>query len=307
MLILQLHIALVYIYPISLWVSGAIDFQDCRFLAFIYNKNCTLLGCPQTDFSPFQYTTEETGREQLEGEYKGMMEMYNAVSGLVPRPYGHGRLRHASQPTYFFVCEFVHISDALPDPVRLGVRLAELHRNSLSPTGKFGFHIPTYDGKLPQVTDWDSSWTSFFRSLLAGVARLDAATNGAWKELDSVVDRTLNQAVPRLLGVLESEGRSVKPSLIHGDLWDSNIGTEYETRNIYIFDAVPYYAHNEMELRIWRTEHHRMKKKAYKREYLRNFEPSEPGEEFDDRNRLYSVKPQLMYSARVPGTSVRNQ
>lgn len=235
------------------------------------------------------------------------MEIYNTVSGLAPKPYGHGRLRHASQPTYFFVCEFVHISDALPDPVRLGARLAELHKNSVSPTGKFGFYVTTYDGKLPQITDWDSSWTSYFGRLLAGIARLDTATNGSWNELDSVMDRTLSHVIPRLLGVLESEGRSIKPCLIHGDLWEGNIGTEYETANIYIFDAAPYYAHNEMELGIWRTEHHRMKNKAYKREYLRNFEPSEPGDEFDDRNRLYSVKTQLMYSAHVPGTSVRNQ
>lgn len=50
-----------------------------------------------------------------------------------------------------------------------------------------------------------------------------------------------------------------------------------------------------------------MKAKAYKREYLRRVEISEPVEEFDDRNRLYSVKTKLMYSAHVPGTSVRNQ
>lgn len=58
---------------------------------------------------------------------------------------------------------------------------------------------------------------------------------------------------------------------------------------------------------MWRVEHHRMKAKAYKREYLRKVDISEPVEEFDDRNRLYSTKTKLMYSAHVPGTSVRNQ
>ena len=131
--------------------------------------------------------------------------------------------------------------------------------------------------------------------------------NKPWNELEIAVDRTLSQVIPRLLGALESAGRSIKPCLIHGDLWEGNIGTEYETGNIFIFDAAPYYAHNEMELAIWSTEHHRMKNKVYKREYLRNFQPSEPSDEFDDRNRLYSVKTQLMYSAHVPGTNVRIQ
>lgn len=258
--------------------------------------------------SYLQYTTEETGREQLEGEYKGMLEIYNAVSGLAPKPYGYGKLKHASQSTYFFVCEFVDIiRDALPDPAKLGARLAELHQTSISPTGKFGFHVPTYDGKLPQITDWKSSWSTFFARLLAGIARLDTATNGPWPELDTAIERTLTSVIPRLLGALESDGRAIKPCLIHGDLWEGNIGTECETGNIYIFDGAPYYAHNEMELGIWRTEHHRMKNKAYKREYLKNFEPSEPRDEFDDRNRLYSVKTQLMYSAHVRGSNVRIQ
>ena len=90
-------------------------------------------------------------------------------------------------------------------------------------------------------------------------------------------------------------------------LWEGNIGTDIETGNIFIFDSCAYYAHNEMEIGMWRVEHHRMKAKAYKREYLRKIDISEPVEEFDDRNRLYSTKTKLMYSAHVPGTSVRNQ
>ena len=201
----------------------------------------------------------------------------------------------------------MNIGDRLPDPVCLAVRMAELHTISVSPTGKFGFHLPTYDGKLPQVTDWDSSWASFFRTLLTGVLWLDVEINGPWKELEDLARRVMKEVIPRLLGTLESDGRSVKPCLIHGDLWEGNIGTDLDTGNIYIFDACSYYAHNEMEIGMWRTEHHRMKANVYKREYLRNMEPSEPADEWDDRNRLYSDKTKLMYSAHVPGSNVRNQ
>ncbi|MCJ1395997.1 hypothetical protein MMC18_008883 [Xylographa bjoerkii] len=252
-------------------------------------------------------TTEKSGQAQLAGEFAVMSELYKTIPSLVPRPQGHGRLYLESPPTYFFICEFVNISDRLPDPVRLGARLAELHTTSVSPTGKFGFYVPTYDGKLPQITDWDSSWASFFGKLLTGILRLDAEVNGPWKELEDVAERVVQEVIPRLLGVLECDGRSVKPCLIHGDLWEGNIGTDLDTGEIYIFDACSYYAHNEMEIGMWRTEHHRMKAKAYKREYLRNIEPCEPVNEWDDRNRLYSDKTKLMYSAHVPGTKVRNQ
>lgn len=72
--------------------------------------------------------------------------------------------------------------------------------------------------------------------------------NGPWAELDKISSLVITDVIPQLLGPLESDGRFVKPSLIHGDLWDGNIGTDYETGDVYIFDAGAYYAHNEMEL-----------------------------------------------------------
>jgi fructosamine-3-kinase len=30
--------------------------------------------------------------------------------------------------------------------------------HSESPTGKFGFHVNTYAGNLPQMVEWESSW-----------------------------------------------------------------------------------------------------------------------------------------------------
>ena len=234
-----------------------------------------------------------------------MEEIHKTMPNLAPKPYGFGQLRSAPTPTYFFLCEFVNISDELPDPKLLGVRLAELHRKSQSPTGKFGFYCPTYDGKLPQTTEWDSSWASFFAKLIQGIAKLDAGVNGPWDELQEALDRTCEKVIPRLLGALQENGRKLKPCLIHGDLWEGNIGTDLETGELYIFDAASYYGHNEMELGIWRTDHHRMNGPAFKKEYESNFRASEPVEEWDDRNRLYCVKTQLMYSAHVPGTKVR--
>jgi protein-ribulosamine 3-kinase len=254
-----------------------------------------------------QCATKDSGKAQLEGEFKAMSELFKTMPTLVPRPFAWGKLQLQSPPTYFFLCEFVNISDSLPDPVKLGKCLAELHKESVSPTGQFGFYVPTYDGRLPQITDWESSWTLFFGRLLAGIYQLDIDTNGTWKELDDMMDQTLRHVIPRLLGALESNGRTVKPCLIHGDLWEGNIGTDFETGNLYIFDSCAYYAHNEMEIGMWRVDHHRLKAKAYRQEYIRNVEPSEPAEEWDDRNRLYSVKTKLMYSAHVPGSKVRKQ
>lgn len=83
-------------------------------------------------------------------------------------------------------------------------------------------------------------------------------------------------------------------------LWGGIIGTELNTGNINVFDACSYYAHNEMEIGMWRTGHHRMRAKVCKDEYLRNMKPSEMGDQWDDRNRLYGCKTRFMYSTHVP-------
>ena len=54
-----------------------------------------------------------------------------------------------------------------------------------------------------------------------------------------------DKVVPRLLRPLETGGRSIRPSLIHGDLWHGNAETDAETGEPVIFDAASFYAHNE--------------------------------------------------------------
>lgn len=234
-----------------------------------------------------------------------MYELYKTMPSIVPTPRGSGRC--VDSDACYYLCDYVDIDHRPPDAAKLGQKIAELHRRSVSPTGKFGFHVVPYDGKLPLVAEWDSSWMSFYRKLLAGVYEHDVRVNGFWKELDDAMKMTLDMVVPRLLGVLEEDSLSVKPCLIHGDLWEENIGTDRRTGEIYVFDSCAYYAHHEMAAGMWRVDHHHMKPEVYRNEYFKNFEPDRPVEEYDDRNRLYSIKEQIMYSAHMPGAKSRAQ
>ena len=125
---------------------------------------------------------------------------------------------------------------------------------------------------------------------------LDFETNGYWKDLDILEQRILSYVIPRLIGNLERDGRSVKPSLIHADLWEGNTGTSYENGDIYIFDSGAFYAHNEMEIGDWRCHYNKIHNKVYTRTYLRHYGPSEPREEWDDRNRMYCIYFNVIYS-----------
>lgn len=73
-----------------------------------------------------------------------------------------------------------------------------------------------------------------------------------------------------------------------------------------LFDVGSYFAHNEMELGHWRCEFSSVpRSKAYTRDYLRNYPAAEPVDEFDDRNRLYSLKGAINYSAGHSGSPLR--
>ena len=101
-------------------------------------------------------------------------------------------------------------------------------------------------------------------------------------------------SIPRLVA-------SVRAELLLG-----NVGTTLETGDLILYDAGSYYAHNEMELGIWRCawgEYFR--EQVYSRSYRENCEAAEPAQEWDDRNRLYSLKYNLNYSAGHPANITR--
>lgn len=84
------------------------------------------------------------------------------------------------------------------------------------------------------------------------------------------------------------------------------MGVNRETGNSLLFDAGSYFAHNEMELGHWRCEFSSVfGSELYTRHYLLNYPAAEPANEFDDRNRLYSLKGAINYSAGHPGSSLR--
>lgn len=253
--------------------------------------------------------TEERGRLMMQGEFNSMIEIHKTMPDFVPKPLSWGKYRVGNPGTYYFLQEFLEMSNRLPEPNQLCSKLAELHKNSVSPTGKFGFHVTTCNGRTPQEVSWESSWTLFFSKLLRHVANFDFEVNGMWDALEILEKRIFGQVIPRLIGILESDGRSIKPCLIHADLWEGNTGTVVETKNIYIFDSGAFYAHHEMEIGDWRCHYNEINDSIYAETYKDNYEPSEPKQEWDDRNRMYSIYFNVIYSVNhlLEGKPVRQK
>ncbi|KAL8772346.1 MAG: hypothetical protein Q9209_002558 [Squamulea sp. 1 TL-2023] len=106
-------------------------------------------------------TQNVVGKAMVSGEYESMKTLHTASPDLTPEPIAWGTFAQADH-VHFFLCEFIDMTDDLPDVETSMKMLAELHAKSISPTGKYGFHIPTIQGTVPQFTAWTDSWEDFF-------------------------------------------------------------------------------------------------------------------------------------------------
>lgn len=77
------------------------------------------------------------------------------------------------------------------------------------------------------------------------VAGYEEEVQGPDEEMAELVKAMAEKVIPRLCRPLETGGRSIKPRLIHGDLWDGNASAVIETGLPVIFDACSMYTHNE--------------------------------------------------------------
>lgn len=169
----------------------------------------------------------------LRGEYESAKDFHKLMPGLIPEPFSFGKYETNDPITYFYLSEFVDMDTASPpDPVDLAAKLAELHKKSQSPNGKFGYHVTTCDGKMPHNTEWEESWAVFFGKLLRRICEIDLRNNGPWPELERAVEQVITKVVPRLLGDLRFEGEAIKPALIHGDLWEPNLGVRADSGDL---------------------------------------------------------------------------
>jgi protein-ribulosamine 3-kinase len=180
----------------------------------------------------------------VSGEFYSMTTMHQVIPDLTPAPIAWGI--YASNPNiHFFFCRFVDVIDEVPDIETFTVKVAELHAHSSLPNGKYGFLVPTYMGQMAQYHTWTESWEEFFTLSMERLMVTIEESQGPDEELGKLFGQTMSMVVPRLLRPLETGGRQIKPSLVHGDLYSGNVSVDVETGRPVLYDATCLYAHNE--------------------------------------------------------------
>lgn len=186
----------------------------------------------------------------------------NIIPEFSPTPVACGKLRNSDG--YFILFTFHRLSESNPsiprssdsvNPSRAGLpsishfpeAVARLHTRSIdkNPTGKFGFHKPTYNGTLEQKNTWTDTWEEFYAEEMRHMLKLEEEARGPSEELQQLSGPFLDKVIPRLLRPLETGGRSITPVLLHGDLWLGNVSTREGSDDPLMFDASAFWGHNE--------------------------------------------------------------
>ncbi|KAB5525545.1 Fructosamine kinase-domain-containing protein [Coniochaeta sp. 2T2.1] len=206
--------------------------------------------------------------EIARGEYESQKALQEYLPNNVSIPAAYGTFKDGK--TSFFLTPFRDLSLDVPSPPEFAEVVAKLHTTSVSPTGKFGFHITTYVGRVPVINDWCDTWEEWFtRDFREGLA-FERSVNGADLHFDELAAEFLKKVVPRLLRPLETGGRSVKPKLLHGELWE-----------------VCVYGHNELDACLLSRRPGSQLDRDHLTAYKNLVPPSEPAEDYEDRLTLY--------------------
>lgn len=148
------------------------------------------------------------------GEYESMKALYEVVPTFVPKPIAWGTF-DSNPDLHFFLCNFHEMDLELPNVDKFTARLAEMHRRSKSPNGKYGFHVMTYNGTLPQLNQWTDTWEEYFANNFKHFLEMEIEVQGPpTDELTALSNAMLDKVIPRLLRPLETGDRAIEPCLI---------------------------------------------------------------------------------------------
>ncbi|KAL9012618.1 MAG: hypothetical protein Q9173_002635 [Seirophora scorigena] len=182
-----------YVHPHSVHAGVPIEEIEPPPVGKDFEVDEAVLDDPHCGIIPF----DSPGEQMCQGELESLKAMYAVVPTFIPEVYKWGHLK--SGPAYFVLAEFRQVGQQPPDPPRFTMRVAELHYNSKSPNGKFGFHVPTFHGNLPTYTDWEASWTVMYTKILGRAMDIDQSKSDPGPAF--AADRRLlfDYVIPRLL------------------------------------------------------------------------------------------------------------
>ncbi|KAI0155142.1 Fructosamine kinase-domain-containing protein [Xylariaceae sp. FL1272] len=229
--------------------------------------------------------------EMAKGEFESQKALMALVPGNIVPPLTWQTFKNDPEKA-FYLTHFRYLHEQLPTTSQLLPIIKKIHQASSSPTGKFGFHVTTFWGPPPMDNTWTDSWEEYFTRKFRDALDYGQIPHGKDEELCTLGDEFIQKVIPRLLRPLQSGGRNIKPTLCHGDLWDANVQIDASSGEPILFDPCCFYGHHEMDFQSMRAARNSLGR-DFVNAYKEQVGASEPQEDFDDRNALYSMRADL--------------
>ncbi|KAI1407511.1 Fructosamine kinase-domain-containing protein [Hypoxylon sp. FL1857] len=256
----------------------------------------------EIDGKKYGYFAKVVEREEYAGmseaEYDGQVALATYIPDNIVAPVAWGFLEHDPSRS-FFLTRFCHFIEYSPSNREVLAIVKKLHLSSVSPTGKFGFHVTTFYGPPPMINDWTDNWEEYFTRQFRANLVYAQQERGEDPELQNLSEEFIKKIIPRLLRPLQTGGRKIKPTLCHGDLWDGNIQIDVETKQPIMFDSCCFYGHNEMDLQCMGDPRYALGMDFIDL-YKNEIGASEPKQDFYDRHTLYAIRNNICTAGMWP-------
>ena len=174
----------------------------------------------------------DQNKDVIYSEYKCLLFLVEKNISLFPKPFGF----FSNSNGAYLICEFINFKKN-NNFFELGLMLAQFHQNT---NINYGFFHDTYCGPTLQINSWNCDWYDFFFNTKIKY-QLDLAIKKKY------VDKNYSKMVLDLLKKNKSLFLDRIPSLIHGDLWSGNIGTDIHNKP-RLFDPSLYYGDYEADI-----------------------------------------------------------
>lgn len=200
--------------------------------------------------------------QNFQSEFESLRVLAATDTLRVPRPYMSGLLQDGHSFLAMEYMEPVPFGPSIKSVATdLGDSLARLHMAPLPFMGEhYGFQNNNYLGMTEQANEWGEDFCSFFiHKRLAPQLRIAGQKGkGGGKELEGVFGgRNVERLLFKVEKILEPV-RHVRPSLLHGDLWQGNSGATKmgfgreggKERKAFAHDPACWYGHAEFDLAL---------------------------------------------------------
>ncbi len=260
---------------LKIHITPDIDIQNIEYFYGGNFNTASKVTANHQDYFIKWSTEEEVNTFEKEAQNLNLLDSTHTI--IVPKVFGTGNIDSKN----YLIIQGISSSNQKKTFWRdLGISIANLHKNSNK--NGFGLDYDNFIGNLVQENTWMTNGIDFFIEKRL-IPQLDLA------EYNRKINSEIIKNFERLFKELPSIIPNCQSSLIHGDLWDSNIMTNLDGNGV-LLDPTSYFGFRESEIAFTTMFG------GFENEFYESYNEVFPVEKgFHERLPIYNLYPLLVH------------